>query len=386
VVTALRILVAAVWLIHGGYNKLLGGSPRHLSIVQSVPGLAGGAGTRMLRVVGVAEIAIAVWVLSRRAPRLCAATQTLVLLTMNVVELTYARGLLLWPPGLIPINLLFLGAAWYAADPALVPRLRARLRRHPLPIDAHFDDAIALTYAVPATVLRPLLPAGLELETIGDDGFVAVALVQTRDLRPAGWPAALGQDFFLAGYRIFTRLTPGFKTRAVAGRRLRGLRILRSDTDRWRMAAGGNLLTHYNYHHCRVRIDPDGDDLRVVVTTPDGAGDLDVRVGSTDVWASASCPDAVLPPTSPFRSVREARRFAGPLPFTFDYEAETDSIVAIEARRTNWMPLPVDVDVRRIGFFNQPAFARCTPRLAAAFRVSDVDYHWKKGVRYAVET
>jgi hypothetical protein len=253
-------------------------------------------------------------------------------------------------------------AAWYAADPTLPGRIRARLRRHPFPIDAHFDHAIALTYAVPAEILRPLLPPGLELDTVGHDGFLALALVQTRDLRPAGWPRSFGQDFFLAGYRIFTRTT--------AAPRLRGLRILRSDTDRVRMAIGGNLLTHYNYHRCRTHIVANGEDLHIVVTTPDGAGDLDVRAGFSDA----------LPATSPFGSVREARRFAGPLPFTFDYEAETGAIVAIEARRTNWKPMPIGVDVRRIAFFDQPAFAGCTPRLAAAFRADDVDYHWNRGV------
>jgi uncharacterized membrane protein YphA (DoxX/SURF4 family) len=371
VAAALRLLVAAVWLAHGLYNKLLGGSPRHLAIVQSIPGLGGAAGRRMLLAVGVFEVAVAVWMLSRRAPRLCAAAQTAALLSMNLLELTYARPLLLWPAGLVPINLLFLTAAWYAADPSLPARLRARLRRHPLAIDAHFDEAIALTYAIPAGVLRPLLPPGLELDTVDGFGFVAVALVQTRDLRPAGWPTAFGQDFFLAGYRIFTRFTPG------DARGLRGLRILRSDTDRARMAAGGNLLTHYNYHRCAVRIERDGDGVRVLVTTPNGGGDLDVRVRT-------SCPDQRLPDSSPFGSVREARRFAGPLPFTFDYEPETRSIVAIEARRTNWAPAPVHADVRRIAFFDQPAFAGCTPRLAAAFRVSGVDYHWKKGVRHAL--
>jgi hypothetical protein len=377
---AVRCFVAGVWLVHGLYNKLLGGSPRHLAIVQAVPFLAGGAARRVLVAVGVFEVAVAIWTLCRRAPRWCAATQTVALLSMNVVELTYARPLLLWPAGLIPINLLFLGAAWYAADPAIFGGLRARLRRHPFAIDAHFDHVVALTYALPADVLRPLLPPGLELETVGDDGFVAVALVQTRDLRPAGWPRALGQDFFLAGYRIFTRF------RSSDGRTRRGLRILRSDTDRRRMAAGGNLLTHYNYHRCRAGIVADGDELHIVVTTPDGAGDLDVRAGSGDVWVSASCPDSMLPPSSPFASVREARRFAGPLPFTFDYEAATRSIVAIEARRTNWTPVPVNVEVREIGFFDQPPFAGCTPRLAGAFRVTDVDYHWNKGVCHALSS
>jgi hypothetical protein len=369
---ALRLFVAGVWLVHGVYNKLLGGSPRHLAIIQSVPGLTGAAGTRALVAVGVFEAGIAAWVLSRRAPRACAATQTLALLTMNLVELWYARPLLLWPAGLLPVNLLFLAAAWWAADPALGRKIRARLQRHPFPIDAFFDNAITLTYALPGAVLRPLLPPGLELETVGDDGFVAVALVQTHDLRPAGWPRALGQDFFLAGYRVFTRLRTG-------GRSLRGLQILRSDTDRARMVAGGNLLTHYNYHRCRARLEPVAGGLRTVVTTPDGWGDLDVLVRRPEA-GTAPIGRYTLPPSSPFVSVRDARRFAGPLPFTFDYETETHSIVAIEARRTKWMPVPVDVDVRRIGFFDQPAFAGCTPRLAAAFRVSHIEYRWKRGV------
>jgi hypothetical protein len=374
--TALRLFVAGVWLVHGLYNKLLGGSPRHLAIVQAVPGLAGATGRRMLLAVGFLEVSLAVWTLSRRAPRLCAATQTVVLLSMNVLELTFARPFLLWPAGLVPINLVFLSLAWYVADPAIVDRARLWLRRHPFPIDAHFEEAVALTYAVPAGVLRPLLPPGLELDTFGDDGFIAVALVQTRDLRPAGWPAALGQDFFLAGYRIFARF------RTPEGRSIRGLRILRSDTDRARMVAGGNLLTHYNYHRCAARFDAVANGQHLVVATRDGAGDLDVWVRAGD--DRAECERHALPRTSPFSSIRDARRFAGPLPFTFDYESSTHSIVAIEARRERWQPVPVDVDVTRIGFFDQPAFSGCTPRLAAAFRVSNVDYHWKRGVLHAL--
>ncbi|HEX9367633.1 MAG TPA: DoxX-like family protein, partial [Vicinamibacterales bacterium] len=190
--------VAAVWLVHGLYNKLLGGSARHLAIVQSVPGLGGVAGERVLTAVGVGEVAIALWVLSGWRPRLCAVTQTVALLSMNVVELTWARPLLLWPAGLLPLNAAFLALAWTAADPRILLRLRARLRRHSIPIQAHFHDCLTITYALPAEVLRPLLSPGLELDTAGGYGFVAVALVQAESLRPAGLPRALGQDFFLA--------------------------------------------------------------------------------------------------------------------------------------------------------------------------------------------
>jgi len=366
---ALTPALAAVWLVHGVYNKLLGGSPRHLAIVQSVPGLEGAAGRRMLIAVGLAEVAIAIWMLSRRAPRLCAAVQTVLLLSMNAIELAYARPLLLWPAGLVPVNLVFLGVVWFWALREETGTVRARLRRHPVPIRATLRECVTLTYAIPADILRPLLPPGLELDTVGDQGFVAVALVQTERLRPDGLPAPLGGDFFLAGYRVFARF------RTPDGRTLRGLRILRSDTDRTLMALGGNLLTHYNYHRCRAAVVTAPDAIRFTIHTPDAAGDLDVIVDRHG---------ASLPPGSPFASVRDARRFAGPLPFTFDYEEETHAIVAIEARRTNWRPAPVDVHVNRLTFFDQPAFKDCVPRLAAAFYVRDIDYHWLRGVRHAL--
>ncbi|MFD0033576.1 hypothetical protein ACWGDS_30995 [Streptomyces sp. NPDC055059] len=117
------------------------------------------------------------------------------------------------------------------------------IQRHPLPIRAHFAHSLVLTYALPAEVLRPLVPPVLELDTYRANeqdveyGFVAAALVDTRALRPAGLPARLGRDFLLTGYRVFTRFpTPG-------GRIMRGLRILRSDTDTRFMQLGGNLLT-----------------------------------------------------------------------------------------------------------------------------------------------
>jgi hypothetical protein len=89
-----------------------------------------------------------------------------------------------------------------------------------------------------------------------------------------------------------------------------------------------------------------------------------------------------LPAGSPFASARDARRFAGPLPFTFDFETETHGIIAIRATRANWRPTPVSAEVERLSFFDQPAFRGCTPRLAAAFSVSGIDYRWERGVHY----
>jgi hypothetical protein len=362
------VFVASVWLVHGLLNKLLHFSPRHLQIVQAVPGLGGSRGEAVLTAVGFFEVGIALWVLSGCAAGLCAAVQTVVLLSMNVVELSVARPLLVWPAGLIPINLAFLGVAWVAAR-SRSESVFTRLRRHPIAVRAHFRHCLTLTYALPREVLHRLLPPGLELDTYNGHAFLAVALVQTESLRPAGLPASLGQDFFLAGYRIFTRFTPD------DGRTLRGLRILRSDADRIPMVAGGNLLTHYNYHRCQARVETSASHIHFSVGTTDGLGSLEV---------TADLSNGTLPAGSPFRSMREARRFAGPMPFTFDYERETDAIIAIRATRTNWRPAPVSVDIRRMSFFDQPVFSGWTPVLAAAFYVHGIDYRWERGVRHGL--
>ena len=83
--------------------------------------------------------------------------------------------------------------------------MRYLLQRHAFPIKAQLKASLVLAYAVPADVLMPLLPPGLRLDTYGDYGFLAIALVETQKLRPAFLLPSLGVDFFLSGYRIFTR-------------------------------------------------------------------------------------------------------------------------------------------------------------------------------------
>src|SRR4029078_5867292 len=121
----------------------------------------------------------------------CAAMQTFFMLSMNALELAFARDHLLWPAMLVPANLLFLSLAWTAAELQRPAGTRAarhplfRLRRHPVPARARLEHCLVLCYARPARALAPLLPPGLTLDTYGGHGFVAVAMVETRDLRPA---------------------------------------------------------------------------------------------------------------------------------------------------------------------------------------------------------
>lgn len=231
------------------------------------------------------------------------------------------------------------------------------LKRHPLPVSAYFAHSLVLTYALPAELLRPLLPPGLQLDTLRkgpeEFGFVAIALVQTQGLRPTFLPPFFGQDFFLSGYRIFARFT------TARGTQLRGLRILRSDTDKRMLAIAGNCLTHYNYRLATVAFEVDESTRNIEVETFDGEADLMLR-------AKLSSMPAPLPPGSPFENIEEARHFAGPLPFTFDYEAETHSLIVIKGVRKKWNPQPVRVEVERCTFFDQPPFDQAQPIMSRA--------------------
>lgn len=246
--------------------------------------------------------------------------------------------------------------------------MRHLLKRHPWAVTARFEWVLALVFAVPEATARTLMLPGLEPDLHEGHGFVAAAFVQTRKLRPAWLPRFLAQDFFLAGMRVFAR------GRLADGRWVRGLRILGSATDSWRMKWADSLLSHYRYQKIRVAVRRADDLLEMETFDRNGAATVKLRADLT--------PAEQPPSGSPFPDLRTARRFAGPMPFTFSYEPETDSLIVVEGARQSWTPRPVRVELATLRFFTGPPFAEpdCLPPLANAFFIEQVDYHWKPGV------
>jgi uncharacterized protein YqjF (DUF2071 family) len=241
------------------------------------------------------------------------------------------------------------------------------MRRHPWPVVTHFDWSLALVMAVEPERLRGLLYPGLELDMYEGQAFVAAALVQARKLRPTWAPAWMGADFFLSGWRIFVRGP------LANGRRGRGLQILGSETDSWRMVVLGGMMTHYRYRYARIITERKEHELKISAQRPGGENILSVRADLRTATA--------LPATSPFPDLKTARRFAGPMPFTFSYEPEADALLVVEGQRQHWEPRPVSVEIENLSFFMRPPFIeKGEPlRLANAFWVEGVEYAWKRG-------
>jgi len=238
--------------------------------------------------------------------------------------------------------------------------MREYLKNHPFAVEAFFETSLVLTYAVPVQRLASYIPDGLHADTLHNTwGFVAIAMVKTKDLRPKGFPRFMGNDFFLTGYRIFV-------TGRTGGKRLRGLYILRSETDSTRMTTMGNIFSHYQYSTTDIQYTKTVDTL----TIQSKASRLNITV---DTIAT----ETPLPTGSPFADWKEARRFAGPLPFTFTPLAEQHSFLVIEGVRQQWVPKPVKVLHHEAGYLKTLGLEDAV--LANAFSITNVPYYWKRG-------
>ena len=236
------------------------------------------------------------------------------------------------------------------------------LKNHPFAVEAFFETSLVLTFAIPKEQIQNLIPECLQLDTFNDKwAFIAVALVQTKSLRPKGFPKLLGNDFFLIGYRVFVRFTTS------AGKNLRGLYILKSETDKKKMELFGNIFTHYNYSTTDI-FQNEQKEFTEINSIKSG---FEIKIENSEDE------NISLPPGSPFADWKEARKYAGPLPFTFTYNPVNKKVLIIEGVRENWKPMPVKVIDYNISFIEQLKLNDVT--LANAFIIRNIPYYWKKG-------
>ena len=236
------------------------------------------------------------------------------------------------------------------------------LKNHPFAVEAFFKSSLVFTFAIPKEQIQHLIPECLQLDIFKDKwAFIAVAMVQTKDLRPKGFPKVFGNDFFLIGYRVFVRFTNN------AGKNLRGLYILKSETDNKKMEFFGNIFTHYNYTTTDINQAMQNGSIEI----------NSIKSGFKIQVDNTGNKNISLPDESPFSDWKQARRFAGPLPFTFTYAPAHNKVLIIEGVRENWTPTPVKVISYHFSFLDCMKLNEI--KLANAFIIENIPYYWKKG-------
>jgi uncharacterized protein YqjF (DUF2071 family) len=110
-----------------------------------------------------------------------------------------------------------------------------------------------LHWRVPESVLRPLVPAGLTLDTFDGECFVGVVPFTMQGVRPRFAPAVPGLSrFHETNVRTYVHLAGGDP----------GVWFFSLDAAN-RIAVGiGRTLWHLAYHHARMSLDVVGDEIR----------------------------------------------------------------------------------------------------------------------------
>jgi uncharacterized protein YqjF (DUF2071 family) len=234
-----------------------------------------------------------------------------------------------------------------------------QLKNHPFAVEAFFENSTVLSFAIPKKELEHLIPRHLELDTYNNYAFIAIAIVKTKALRPQGFPKFMGNHFTLAGFRIFVT----YKT--LSGKRLRGLYIIKSETNKKKMAFFGNIFTHYNYTTTDFSFNTKGKNTQIISEK----SKINILYSNKN--------EVTIPENSPFEDWKKARRYAGPLPYTFTSKKDSNNVLIIQGVRQNWKPNPIEIKSYSIAFLNELNFSECI--LASAFQITNIPYYWKKG-------
>jgi hypothetical protein len=86
--------IAAIWLVNGLFCKVLHLVPRHQQVVGRILGTANAS--LLTTIIGLSEIVMAIWIISKIKTKLNAIVQIVIIATMNAIEFLLVPDLLLW--------------------------------------------------------------------------------------------------------------------------------------------------------------------------------------------------------------------------------------------------------------------------------------------------
>lgn len=232
-----------------------------------------------------------------------------------------------------------------------------RSPKHPFPVQTCFRQCFLVNFSIEPAVLAAALPTPLVPDTYGGRAWLSVVIARMERMRPVGVPGMLGITYNQVVYRAVVR----------CGDR-RGVHFLRSDADSRIMAALGNAMSFFAFHHARI-IFGDHAAGTVSVRSADGTADIEARFAN---------PRPRLPSSSAFADLDEAKQWLVEL---FDaFHPRTPRLVdVVSIRRNDWRLTVVDDEIGRYAFMDGSGmFPRGTTAIDSIFAVKDLTYRWNR--------
>ncbi|MDQ3620919.1 MAG: DUF2071 domain-containing protein [Verrucomicrobiota bacterium] len=200
------------------------------------------------------------------------------------------------------------------------------------------------------------MPKQLEPVSFGGFAFWNVVVCALRGMRPVPLPEAVGIGYWHVAYRLYAR------ARLADGRAVEGLYFVRSDCDRWIVAALGNWLSDFRFHLARIAVSEIGSEVH---------GRIDVRGAAARFHLDRAQP-VTLSPGSPFATIEDAAAFLKYEPLALSpFAGHAVSLMRVEREESAWRSRLIATPELHWDFFDGK---EVVPELC--YEVEPIDYRW----------
>ncbi len=231
--------------------------------------------------------------------------------------------------------------------------------KNAFPMQAQMARCFLFVLQTPEKAVASFLPPEINLITRNGFAFWNVVVCRIEGMRPKGFPAWLGVNYWHVAYRLYVRKT------TKEGPILEGLYFVRSDCDDRILAAAGRILTDFQFNLAKISFE-DGAEARIRVESP--------RAPMEVILDRSEAP--VLAEYSAFGSLDEAARELKYKPRAIIPRADGRvDVVGIVRNEEAWRSRLISARKAEFGFFKGMPV-----RWELGYEVEPIFYQWKRAV------
>jgi len=196
---------------------------------------------------------------------------------------------------------------------------------------------ILLNYRADADVVQRLLPAPLKVDEQHGHAIVGICLIRLQNLRPQGFPSALGISSENMAHRVAIQYPTSEGMRP-------GVFIWRRQTDQRLVELLGGRLFPGVHGHAQFQVAESDDSLTMDVTSDDGQTDVSFTARTSKEWQ----------PTSSFESFEEVSNFFKKGDCGFSCSLSGDELEGMQLKIFRWEMTPLQVGSQHAAFYSDP--------------------------------
>ena len=223
------------------------------------------------------------------------------------------------------------------------------------------DRRMLVNFRAQPEVVSKLLPPYFRPKIVAGWAMAGICIIRLKDIRPRGFPAALGLTSENAAHRIAVEWDENCVTRE-------GVYIPRRDTSSTLQSFVGGRIFPGVHHAAGFDVTEQDDRYKLRMRAHDDgtAIDLDARRATT------------LPPTSIFKTVAEATDFFARGSVGYSATKNPDCCDGLEFHTTGWHVEPLDVISVRSSFFDDKTrFSAGTLEFDCALLMRNIEHEWR---------